>query len=89
GHAQRGRRRLVAAGCPVHARSAFGPDPGLVLAHEPIDAGPDQAVAVAVAERSVAPALLARIEWPGRVRTGDVWCCQRPLCQQVMAAGGD
>lgn len=41
------------------------------------------------AELTVAPALLARIAWPGRVLTGDALFCQRHLCQQVLDAGGD
>lgn len=58
-----------------------------MLAHEPIAAavGTDQAEA----ELSVAPALLARLDWHGRVLTGDALFCQRHLCQQVRAAGGD
>lgn len=58
-----------------------------MLAHEPIvtAAGTERGEA----ELSVAPALLERIPGPGRVLTGDAWFCQRPLCQQVVAAGGD
>ena len=85
GKAQRGRLRFGADGCAVHALSAFCHEAGIVLAHEPIAAGPDKAEA----ELSVAPALLARIDWAGRVLTGDALFCQRVLCQQVSAAGGD
>lgn len=85
GKAQRGRLRFSAAGCPVHALSAFCHAHGIVLAHEPITAGADKAEA----ELTVAPALLDRIEWPGRVLTGDALFCQRTLCRQVCAAGGD
>jgi predicted transposase YbfD/YdcC len=85
GKAQRGRLRFAAAGCPVHALSAFCHDSGVVLAHEPIEAGPDQAEA----ELTVAPTLLARVDWPGRVLTGDALFCQTALCAQVQAAGGD
>jgi predicted transposase YbfD/YdcC len=85
GKAQRGRLRFAHTGCPVHALSAFCHDQGIVLAHEPIEAGPDKAEA----ELTVAPALLARIDWPGRVLTGDALFCQRGLCEQVLAAGGD
>lgn len=84
GKAQRGRLRFADGGGPVHALSAFCHDAGIVLAHEPIAAGPDKAEA----ELAVAPALLARIAWPGRVLTGDALFCQRSLCQQVLAAGG-
>lgn len=85
GKAQRGRLRYEAGGCPVHALSAVCHEHGLVLAHEPISAGGDKAEA----ELSVAPALLARIDWRGRVLTGDALFCQRSLCRQVLAAGGD
>jgi predicted transposase YbfD/YdcC len=37
----------------------------------------------------LAPALLARIDWRGRVLTGDALFCQRNLCRQVREAGGD
>jgi predicted transposase YbfD/YdcC len=43
----------------------------------------------AEAELSVAPALLRRLDWHGRVLTGDALFCQRGLCQQVVDAGGD
>jgi predicted transposase YbfD/YdcC len=85
GKAQRGRLRFGATGCPVHALSAFCHEQGVVLAHEPIAADADKAEA----ELSVAPALLARIDWRGRVLTGDALFGQRALCQQVQAAGGD
>jgi predicted transposase YbfD/YdcC len=85
GKAQRGRLRFAPAGCPVHALSAVCHDHGVILAHEPIEAGPDKAEA----ELTVAPALLARIAWSGRVLTGDALFCQRALCDQVQAAGGD
>jgi len=85
GKAQRGRLRFADGGGPVHALSAFCHDLGLVLAHEPITAGGDKDEA----ELTVAPALLARVAWPGRVMTGDALFCQRTLCQQVLAAGGD
>lgn len=57
----------------------------MVLAQEPIDAGGEKAEA----ELTVAPALIARLDWHGRVLTGDALFCQRALCEQVLAAGGD
>jgi predicted transposase YbfD/YdcC len=69
----------------VHALSAFCHEAGVVLAHEPIAAGADKAEA----ELTVAPALLARIDWRGRVLTGDALFCQTALCAQVQTAGGD
>jgi predicted transposase YbfD/YdcC len=85
GKAQRGRLRFGAAGCPIHALSAVCHASGLVLAHEPITADGDKAEA----ELSVAPALVARLDWRRRVLTGDALFCQRDLCRQVGAAGGD
>jgi predicted transposase YbfD/YdcC len=85
GKAQRGRLRFPDGGGPVHALSAFCHDRAVVLAHEPITAG----AVKAEAELTVAPALLARVAWPGRVLTGDALLCQRALCAQVLAAGGD
>src|SRR5205807_47533 len=58
---------------------------GVVLAQEPIAQGVEKSEA----ELTVAPALLARIAWPGRVLTGDALFCHRHLCQQVLEAGGD
>jgi predicted transposase YbfD/YdcC len=86
GKAQRGRLRFAAEGGPlVHALSAFCHEQGIVLAHEPIAAGPDKAEA----ELTVAPALLARIDWRQRVLTGDALFCQTAICEHVVAAGGD
>jgi predicted transposase YbfD/YdcC len=86
GKAQRGRLRFATAPEPlVHALSAFCHEAGVVLAHEPIAAGADKAEA----ELTVAPALLARIDWRGRVLTGDALFCQTALCAQVQTAGGD
>lgn len=85
GKAQRGRLRFAPTGGAVHALSAFCHEQGVVLAHEPIGAGADKAEA----ELSVAPALLRRVDWHGRVLTGDALFCQRDLCAQVLAAGGD
>ena len=84
GKAQRGRLRFDRTGCPVHALSAFDHAGGLVLAHAPITAGTDKAEA----ELTVAPRVLDRIDWSGRVLTGDALFCQRSLCDQVRAAGG-
>jgi predicted transposase YbfD/YdcC len=85
GKAQRGRLPFQVGGCPVHALTAFCHEHGLVLAHEPITQGEEKGEA----ELTVAPALLARVTWPGRVLTGDALFCQRHLCRQVLDAGGD
>jgi len=65
--------------------SAFCHERQVVLAQEPIDHGMDKREG----ELTVAPALLTRVAWPGRVLTGDALLCQRHLCRQVCAAGGD
>lgn len=85
GKAQRGRLAFGGTGGPVHALSAVCHATGLVLAHEPITADGSKAEA----ELSVAPALLRRLDWSGRVLTGDALFCQRDLCRQVAEAGGD
>ena len=86
GKAQRGRLRFAGAREPVvHALSAFCHEQGIVLAHEPITAGAEKAEA----ELTVAPALLDRLDWRGRVLTGDALLCQTALCEHVLDAGGD
>jgi predicted transposase YbfD/YdcC len=85
GKAQRGRLRFPADGGPVHALSAFCHETGIVLAHAPITISADKVEA----ELTVAPTLLARVDWQGRVLTGDALFCQRNLCAQVLDAGGD
>lgn len=85
GKAQRGRLQYEPGRCPIHALTAFTHDRHLVLAQEPIERGADKSEG----ELTVAPALLARLDWRGRVLTGDAQFCQRTLCQQVLTAGGD
>ena len=85
GKAQRGRLPFQVGGSPVHALTAFCHEHGVVLAAEPIERGEEKSEA----ELTVAPALVARVAWPGRVLTGDALFCQRALCAQVLAAGGD
>jgi predicted transposase YbfD/YdcC len=86
GKAQRGRLAFGPhGGAPVHALTAFSHRDRMVLAQLPITRHADKAEA----ELSVAPALLAHLDWRGRVLTGDALLCQRALCQQVRAAGGD
>ncbi|MDQ2737018.1 MAG: ISAs1 family transposase [Pseudomonadota bacterium] len=85
GKAQRGRLSFQTGGSPVHALTAFCHDPSLVLAQEPLEQGEEKSEA----ELTVAPKLIARLDWRGRVLTGDALFCQRELCRQVTAAGGD
>jgi predicted transposase YbfD/YdcC len=85
GKAHRGRLQFEQQRCPVHALSAFCCDRNLVLADEPIEQGREKAEA----ELSVAPTLIGRLDWQGRVLTGDALFCQRALCEQVLDAGGD
>jgi predicted transposase YbfD/YdcC len=86
GKAQRGRLPFVRrTGTPVHALTAFCHQTQVVLAQVPITSQADKAEA----ELTVAPTLVARLDWQGRVLTGDALLCQRTLCEQVLAAGGD
>lgn len=85
GKAHCGRLQYAPGGSPVHALTAYCHAPGVVLAHEPIEHGPDKSEA----ELTVAPRLIARLDWCGRVLTGDALFCQRALSSQVLAAGGD
>jgi predicted transposase YbfD/YdcC len=85
GKAQRGRLQYEPDGSPVHALVAVCHERGVVLAQEPIRRGTDKAEA----ELTVAPILISRLDWQGRVLTGDALHCQRHLCAQVLAAGGD
>jgi predicted transposase YbfD/YdcC len=73
------------AGCPVHALTACAHEHGVVLAREEIVGDADKAEA----ELTVAPRLIARLDWHGRVLTGDALFCQRTVCGQVCDAGGD
>jgi predicted transposase YbfD/YdcC len=84
GKAQRGRLQYE-DGFPIHVLVAFCHQYGVVLASEPIERGTDKAEA----ELTAAPRLIERIDWRGRVLTGDALFCQRDLCQQVLAASGD
>lgn len=86
GKALRGQLQFRATGSPVDLLTAVCHATGLALAHEPITAA---GASKAAAELTVAPALIAQLEWAGRVLTGDALFCQRQLCQQVHAAGGD
>lgn len=86
GKAQRGRLAFDRTDGPVHALSAYLHGKGIVLAQEPIEG---QGTEKAEAELTVAPHLLKRVDWQGRVMTGDPLFCQRNLCQQVLDAGGD
>jgi predicted transposase YbfD/YdcC len=85
GKAQRGRLRFQAGGCPVHALAAFCHARGV----ERLLGQHDGTAGKAEAELTVAPALLARVDWRGRVLTGDALFCQRNLCRQVRDAGGE
>ena len=85
GKAQRGRLQYEGHRCPVHLLSAFCQEANLVLAAAPIESGEDKAEA----ELTVAPTVIDQLDWQGRVLTGDALFCQRSLCTQVLAAGGD
>ena len=85
GKAQRGRLAFDRTGASVHALSAVAHQSGLVLAQLPIAVHGDKAEA----ELTVAPTLISRLDWHGRVFTGDALFCQRKLCEQIVQAGGD
>ena len=86
GKAQRGRLAFATtAGGTVHALTAYSHDTGIVLAQQEIRSTTDKVEAAL----TVAPALLARLDWHGRVMTGDALFCQRQVCMQLRAAGGD
>jgi len=87
GKAQRGRLAFDPQDGPVHALSAFLQEQGIVLAQEPIETNGQ--IEKAEAELTVAPQLIKRIGWQGRVMTGDALFCQRNVCQQVTDARGD
>ena len=88
GKAQCGRFHyspLVPGTASVHEISAFCAELGVVLAACAVSGCEEKAAA----ELNSAPALLAQVHWAGRVLTGDALWCQRNLCAQVVAAGGD
>jgi len=85
GKAQRGRLPFQTGGSPVHALTAFCHEQALVLAQEPITQGEGKSEA----ELTVLPKLIERLDWRGRVLTGDALLCQREVCKRVVAAGGD
>jgi len=67
----------------IHEISAFCHDTGVVLAQLAVDSQAREA------ELSAAPTLLSRLNWQGRILTGDALYCQPPLCAQVLAGQGD
>lgn len=85
GKVQRGRHRFTHWDYAVHAVCAVCHGSGLVVAHEPVAADPVRRDT----ELPAARRLLARLDWTGRVLTGDRLYCCRALCQQVCTAGGD
>jgi predicted transposase YbfD/YdcC len=85
GKAQRGRLAADPAAGPVHALSAFCHDYGVVLAQAPIGRADDKAEA----ELTVAPRVIAAVDWHNRVLTGDALFCQRAICREVLDRRGD
>ncbi|MGH7863200.1 MAG: ISAs1 family transposase [Candidatus Dormibacteraceae bacterium] len=85
GKAQRGRLAADPTAGVVHTLSAVCHTHGVVLAQAPITHAQEKAAA----ELTVAPSIIASLDWHGRVFTGDALYCQRSLCQQIVAAGGD
>jgi predicted transposase YbfD/YdcC len=85
GKAQRGRRQFEDGPTSVHALAAFCHEQGVILAEEPVAVNADKADA----ELTVAPRLIADLDWHNQVLTGDALYCQRSLCQQILDRGGD
>lgn len=85
GKGQRGRGRHSGRDYAVHAVTAVCHDAGLVVAHEPIADHPGSTDT----ELPAARRLLGRLDWGGRVVTGDRLYGQPWLCAAVTAAGGD
>lgn len=85
GKAHRGRLAADPAAGVVHVLSAFCQDVGIVLAQAPIECAADKAEG----ELTVAPEVVAALDWHNRVLTGDALFCQRKLAQQIVEAGGD
>ncbi|MDQ2655631.1 MAG: ISAs1 family transposase [Chloroflexota bacterium] len=85
GKGQRGRGRYSGRDYAVHAVTAVCHATGLVVAHEPIT---DHAGSTDT-ELPAARRLLRRLDWAGRVVTGDRLYGQPWLCAAVLAAGGD
>lgn len=85
GKAQRGRLAADPTAGVVHALSAFCQDYGIVLSQAAIEHAADKAEA----ELTVAPEVIASLDWRRRVLTGDALFCQRAICRQVLDAGGD
>ena len=87
GKSQRGRLAFETSGVTVHALSAFLHEQSIVLTQEPINNS--GLIGKVEAELTVAPRLIQRIDWRGRVLTGDALFCQQSICQQVIDLGGD
>lgn len=85
GKGQRGRHRRRGRHYAVHAVTAVCHDSGLVVGHEPIADHPGSTDT----ELPAARRLLKRLDWTGRVVTGDRLYGQSWLCDAITAAGGD
>ncbi len=87
GKARRGQLQFEPSGpggaCTIHDIEAFCHDIGVVLAQLALDNQGGEA------ELSGAPKLVDRVNWQGRILTGDALYCQRELCESVLADGGD
>lgn len=85
GKGHRGRGHYSGRDYAVHAVTAVCHDSGLVVAHEPVAHQPGSTDT----ELPAARRLMARLDWGGRVVTGDRLYGQTWLCDVVTAAGGD
>lgn len=85
GKGQRGRHRRRGRHYAVHAVTAVCHASALVVGHEPIADHPGSTDT----ELPAARRLIGRLDWRGRVVTGDRLYGQTWLCDAVTAAGGD
>ena len=93
GKALRGQQQFHPDAVPVDLLSAMDHATGLVIAQIPLQTHQQPhhgaPTSKAATELGAAPDLIARLDWHGRVLIGDALFCQRQLCRQVLAAGGD
>ena len=82
GKAQRGRHHDPDVASSVDVVTALCHGVGGLLGQTVVQAPVE-------AEQTVVPAVIAQVDWTGRVLTGDAASCQTTICIQVVAAGGD
>ena len=81
GKSLRGTLSADVSGIPTHILNAFCHELALVLTQLTIERKHNEASSV--------PALIADLDWQGRIFVADALFCYPTLCAQVVAAGGD